>query len=84
MANNNNNNVNSQQLENLIQSLSQKLNLSSNQIKQNLNSGQLGNLTKNMRESDMTKIQQVLNNPAMAKQILGSKQAQDIIKQLKK
>lgn len=78
------NNINPDQLEGIIQTLSQRLNMDPEQIKGNLNSGKLGSLTKNIKQSDLERVQQVLSNPEMAKQILESKQAQDILKQFKK
>lgn len=79
-----NNNIDPKQLESLIGTVANKLNLDPNQIKTSLSNGQLDQITKNLKQSDLNKFQQALNNPILAQQILNSKQAQDLLKNIKK
>lgn len=50
-------------------------------LKQNVQSGKLDALLANMRPQDAKRFQEILNNPALAKQLLNTPQAQKLVRQ---
>lgn len=78
------NNDNSVQIDGIIQALSNRLGIDSSLIKRNLNGSNLESITKNLNKNEKEKIQELINNPDAAKQILASKETQDFLKQFNK
>ncbi len=72
-----NNNVNK-----LLNELSQRLGVSEGQIKNAAKQGNVQDMLKNADSNQKKKIESVLNDPEKAKQILNSPQAQALIKLL--
>ena len=66
----------------LISSLSKKLGVSENQIKNAAQTGDVNNMLKNADSNQTDKIKSVLNDPEKTKEILNSPQAQALIKLL--
>lgn len=75
-------NFSEQQINQLLQMASKKMGTTPEDLKRKLESNNVNEALKNMNQNDATKVQQVLNNPALAKQLLNSPQAQAILKKL--
>lgn len=75
-------NFSQQQLNQLLQMASKKMGTTPEELQKKLQSNQLNDTLKGMSKEDAAKVQQVLNNPMLAKQLLNSPQAQTILKNL--
>lgn len=71
-----------QQLNQLLQAASKKMGTTPAELKKKLETNNVQDTLKNMNPNDAAKVQQILANPALAKQLLGSPQAQAILKNL--
>lgn len=78
MSNPNNANIND-----MINALSNHLGKSPDSIKEHINKGDINEIAKNLRQSDIEKVNSILKNPEMAKEILSSPMAQNLLNQFK-
>lgn len=74
--------ANEQQMNEILQSLSKKLNTSPEQLKNAVQSGNLQSLTKGMDSSQAQKLNEVLSNPEAAQKLMSTPQAQALLKKL--
>ncbi|MBQ8825026.1 MAG: hypothetical protein IJZ64_07350 [Ruminococcus sp.] len=75
-------NMNSAQLNNLLNTVSKKLGVSPAQLKQDLESGKLESAMKGMKKDDAAKMQQVINNPKMMEKLINAPQAKALYEKL--
>lgn len=75
-------NFTDQQLNQLLQMASKKMGTTPEELKKKLMTNNVQETLKGMNQNDAQKVQQVLNNPALAKQLLNSPQAQAVLKNL--
>ena len=73
---------NGRNLENLLNSVSEKLGKSPEELKKATQSGNLDNLMGSLNQNDAQKIQKVLSDKNVANKLLVSPQAQRLIKKL--
>ena len=73
---------NGRNLENLLNSVSEKLGKSPDELKKATQSGNLDNLLGSLNQNDAQKIQKVLSDKNVANKLLASPQAQSLIKKL--
>lgn len=73
-----------QNLNDLLNQASQKTGMDINNLKNNINNGQLNSLISKMKPNDAARFQEALNNPQLAQQMLSSPQAQMLIKKFMK
>ena len=73
---------NGRNLENLLNSVSEKLGKSPDELKKATQSGNLDNLLGSLNQNDAQKIQKVLSDKNIANKLLASPQAQSLIKKL--
>lgn len=78
MNNNNNNNRSQEQINRIINNLTQQLN--SKQQKSEPKQSQVDQLLKGLNEKQADKVKNILNDPQKAQKILESPQAQALIK----
>lgn len=71
-------------LNDLLNQASQKTGMDINNLKNNINNGQLNSLLSKMKPNDAARFQEVLNNPQLAQQMLSSPQAQMLMKKFMK
>ena len=69
-----------QQLNQLLQMASKKMGTTPEELKHKLETNNVEETLKHINKNDAAKIQQVLSNPTLAKQLLNSPQAQAILK----
>lgn len=74
--------ANNEQINSLIEQLSQRLNADSGEVKAALQKGNLDKVLMNMDTKQAQKIGQILNDPEQSKKILSTPQAQALIKRL--
>ncbi|MBQ8539427.1 MAG: hypothetical protein IJ433_07225 [Ruminococcus sp.] len=74
--------ANNEQINSLIEQLSQRLNADSGDVKAALQKGNLDKVLMNMDQKQAQKIGQILNDPEQSKKILSTPQAQALIKKL--
>ncbi len=74
--------LNNSEINNLLNGLSQRLNTSPEQLKENLQNGNLNSVVNKMNSSQAKKLQKILDDPKQSEKILNSPQAQAIIKKL--
>ena len=74
--------ANNEQINSLIEQLSQRLNTDSGEVKAALQKGNLDKVLMNMDQKQAQKIGQILNDPEQSKKILSTPQAQALIKKL--
>ena len=74
--------ANNEQINSLIEQLSQRLNADSSDVKAALQKGNLDKVLVNMDAKQAQKIGQILNDPEQSKKILSTPQAQALIKKL--
>lgn len=73
---------NGRNLENLLNSVSEKLGKSPEELKKATQSGNIENLLGSLNQNDAQKIQKVLSDKNIANKLLASPQAQSLIKKL--
>lgn len=74
MSNENNN------LENLINTISQKLGAEPNKIKEAAQNGNVNDIIKNLNQKDAEKIQKILSDKDAASKLLSTPKAQQLLK----
>lgn len=74
--------ANNEEINNLINGLSQRLNAEPDQIKAAVEKGNLDSVLKGMNSSQAAKIQSILADPEASQKILSTPQAQALIKKL--
>ena len=67
-------------LSGLINEAGKKAGVNPATLQQNVQNGQLDALLANMKPQDAKRFQEILNNPALAKQILNTPQAQKLVR----
>ena len=75
-------NMNQRNLDALLSMASKKFGTTPEELKKNLQSGNLSQFTQGMNENDSTKFQQAVSDKALAQKILSSPEAQDIMRKL--
>lgn len=70
------------QIENILNSLAQKLGENPNEIKKNAQNGEVGNLLNKMDSKQASKVQEILNDREKTEQLLNTPQAQALLKKL--
>lgn len=76
------NNQNSEQLNELLKTLSKRLGKNPEQIKSAAQSGNINSIIKGLSKSDSEKIQKAMSDKNIASKILASPQAQKLLKKL--
>lgn len=74
--------ANNEQMNSLIEMLSQRLNSNPQQVKEALEKGKLDKVLMNMDSQQAQKISSILSDPEQSKKILSTPQAQALIKKL--
>lgn len=74
--------ANNEQINSLIDQLSQRLNADSAQVKEALHKGNLDKVLQNMDQKQAQKISGILSDPEESKKVLSTPQAQALIKKL--
>ncbi|MBQ8057769.1 MAG: hypothetical protein IJ275_05480 [Ruminococcus sp.] len=74
--------ANNEQINSLINQLSQRLNADSNEVRAALQKGNLDKVLSNMDKKQADKIGAILSDPEESKKILSTPQAQALIKKL--
>ena len=75
-------NFDKQKLNNLLQTVSQKLGVPPEQLRQDLQTGKFDTALQNMSAEDSSKLQQALKNPQMVEKLMSTPQAQALYKKL--
>lgn len=70
------------QIENILNSLAQKLGDNPNEIKKNAQKGEVGSLLNKMDSKQASKVQEILNDKEKTERLLNTPQAQALIKKL--
>lgn len=71
-------------MDRILKAVSDKLGTTPEKLKNALDSGDLSQAITNMPKKDAERLNAVLNNPALIKQIVNSKAAQEIKRELDK
>ena len=74
--------TNNEQMNAMIEMLSQRLNAEPAQVKDALQRGKLDRVLKNMDKKQADKISSILSDPEQSKKVLETPQAQALIKKL--
>ncbi len=74
--------ANNEQMNSLIEMLSQRLSAEPTQVKEALEKGKLDKILMNMDSKQAQKISTILSDPEQSKKILSTPQAQALIKKL--
>ncbi len=74
--------ANNEQINSLINQLSERLNADSSQVKDALQKGNIDKVLDNMDQKQAQKISQILSDPEQSKKVLSTPQAQALIKKL--
>lgn len=74
--------INNSEINNLLNGLSERLNTTPQQLKDNLEKGNLDSVVSKMSSGQAKRLQKILDNPEQSEKILNSPQAQAIIKKL--
>ncbi|MGN1126393.1 MAG: hypothetical protein ACI4RI_03035 [Ruminococcus sp.] len=74
--------INNSEINNLLNGLSERLNTTPEQLKANLEKGNLDSVVSKMSSGQAKRLQKILDNPQQSEKILNSPQAQAIIKKL--
>ncbi|MBQ2675809.1 MAG: hypothetical protein IJF54_00210 [Clostridia bacterium] len=74
--------MNNNQLNDLINMASSKLNSSPESIKKAVNTAGMDNMLKNMKQQDIDKLQKILSNKEETQRLLSTPQAQALLKML--
>ena len=75
-------NINKEQLQILLNKLSENLGKSSTEIENSIKNGNISQTLDNLSETDTQKIQKILSDKNVASKLLSSPQAQKMIKNL--
>lgn len=70
------------QIENILNSLAQKLGENPKEIKKNAQKGEVGSLLNKMDGKQASKVQEILNDKEKTERLLNTPQAQALIKKL--
>lgn len=70
------------QIENILNSLAQKLGENPNEIKKNAQKGEVGSLLNKMDGKQASKVQEILNDKEKTERLLNTPQAQALIKKM--
>lgn len=70
------------QIENILNSLAQKLGENPKEIKKNAQKGEVGSLLNKMDSKQASKVQEILNDKEKTERLLNTPQAQALIKKL--
>lgn len=76
----NQNNSNNEQIEQLLQTLSEHLCTDTTKIKEAVQNNNFSEALKNLDSSDSQKLQKILSNKALSSKILSSSKAQQLMK----
>ena len=74
--------ANNEQINSMIDQLSQRLNADSKDVRAALEKGNLDKVLQNMNHTQAEKISRILSDPEESKKVLSSPQAQALIKKL--
>ncbi|MDD6644527.1 MAG: hypothetical protein PUE67_00450 [Oscillospiraceae bacterium] len=74
--------INNSEINNLLNGLSERLNTTPEQLRANLEKGNLDSVVSKMSSGQAKRLQKILDNPQQSEKILNSPQAQAIIKKL--
>ena len=74
--------ANNEQMNSMIEMLSQRLNAEPEQVKDALEKGKLDKVLMNMDQKQASKISAILSDPEQSKKVLSTPQAQALIKKL--
>lgn len=74
--------LNNSEINNLLNGLSERLNTTPEQLRANLEKGNLDSVVSKMSSGQAKRLQKILDNPEQSEKILNSPQAQAIIKKL--
>ncbi len=74
--------ANEKQMENIAKMLSQKLNMSSNDIMQSMKSGDVNSVLGSLNSDQRQKVGSILSNPELTKKLMEDKGVQDILRKL--
>jgi hypothetical protein len=74
--------ANNEQMNAMIEMLSQRLNAEPEQVKDALEKGKLDKVLMNMDQKQASKISAILSDPEQSKKVLSTPQAQALIKKL--
>ena len=72
--------LNNSEINNLLNGLSERLNTTPEQLRANLEKGNLDSVVSKMSSGQAKRLQKILDNPEQSEKILNSPQAQAIIK----
>ncbi|MGN0462633.1 MAG: hypothetical protein ACI4HZ_09345 [Ruminococcus sp.] len=74
--------INNSEINSLLNGLSERLNTTPEQLRANLEKGNLDSVVSKMSSGQAKRLQKILDNPEQSEKILNSPQAQAIIKKL--
>ena len=74
--------INNSEINNLLNGLSERLNTTPEQLRANLEKGNLDSVVSKMSSGQAKRLQKIIDNPEQSEKILNSPQAQAIIKKL--
>ena len=74
--------INNSEINSLLNGLSERLNTTPEQLRSNLEKGNLDSVVSKMSSGQAKRLQKILDNPEQSEKILNSPQAQAIIKKL--
>ena len=74
--------INNSEINSLLNGLSERLNTTPEQLRANLEKGNLDSVVSKMSSGQAKRLQKILDNPEQSEKILNSPQAQVIIKKL--
>lgn len=70
------------QMESLLQSLAQQLHCDPNQLRQQLQSGNLSAVTRSMNGSDVQQVQNLLKDPRQLQQVMNSPEMKELLRRI--
>lgn len=82
MNDKNNPQFRSENLNGLLQVVSQKLGIPPEQLRRELESGKFDNAMKNMSSADAQKFQQAIRNPQLVEKLMSAPQAKELYRKL--
>lgn len=72
------------QVESLLQSLAQQLHCDPNQLRQQLQNGNLSAVTRSMSNSDVQQVKNLLNDPKQLQQVMNSPEMKELLRRIQK
>lgn len=72
------------QVESLLQSLAQQLHCDPNQLRQQLQNGNLSAVTRSMSDSDVQQVKNLLNDPKQLQQVMNSPEMKELLRRIQK